>query len=171
MTHHINKAKFQFPYIALGILFFIVVGWFSPYTYYEHIDKTVYYRIHSVQIEKKEYGFCEPLILRVQRTSLIDTTGEVTINLYKKNDGGIIYDHTQFQSPISKGEKDFEEGTLTTPCKSIPEGEYFYEGIIRYKVDRVTKTEVFHTESFLIKGEKNEAGESARLRDIKGFKI
>lgn len=150
MIIHLQRIKHNFFYIVLFATIAILGGWIPPYIYYKYINKTQYFTYDSVTTDKTEYKACDPITLHVKRKALIETRGRLSVTLYKRNDGGIAYQHTQLDVPITSGPREFDDATFAIPCEGIIPGEYWYRGVLIYHVDRVEQSVNFDTNYFKV---------------------
>lgn len=148
--------------IIFGALF-AIMGFLIPYTYYNYFDNTHYYKILSpVEVEQKEYHFCEKIDAHINRESLIDGHGNSIINLtlIREDESGRKEDRIKSTSRQISIKKGF--GVVIThwslPCdldnKSVETGKYYYNGVVEYEVRGIKKYEPFETEVFEIYADK-----------------
>lgn len=138
-------------------MFFAVMGWFLPRIYLQYFDKTEYYKVKSpAQIVQKIYKPCDTVPVTIRRTVLIDLRAHSTINLILKSDDGkikygqgsreLIITKTNGEEPITAlwKIKDEEGG-----C-NIPNGIYYYDALVEYQIQGITKQTFFTTDTFVV---------------------
>jgi hypothetical protein len=150
MSKHFITIKTQFWKMLFFALFFASLGWLLPYSYYKYIDKRVYFTYYSVETTQTNYKLCDKIDIHVHRHSELDTTGTITLQLLEKDDHKIVHQHVSFNAPITSGPKEFDDSTIILPCDDLKPGTYYYEGSLKYHVDRVSKVAVFTTNYFNI---------------------
>jgi len=131
---------------------FSVMGYFIPKTYLTYFDKTDYYKIYSpVAVDQRTPHYpCDSVTVSFTKESLIDGKGSVNLalNLYKvdksNNKNRVAYQERDI--PLTIG-----EAVITTQwdlsCDRIP-GEYFFEGVLNYKLNGIEKYHSFYSEKF-----------------------
>ncbi|GEM_PF-3574028 len=150
MKKLINELKDSLQTMILFALAFIVVGQCIPEVYFRYIDKTDYYQIElPIQVDRAVYQPCQTVNLKVHRNSLVDVdaTAIVELTLLEEDKKTEIETKT-FNLVLNKGEEVINF-PIVLPCK-IPIGKYYYNGILKYKVQNVTKTKNFYTSKFYV---------------------
>ena len=147
------------PHVILFGALFSFMGYVIPYSYYNFFDNTHYYKILSpVEVEQKEYHFCDSINAYINRESLVDGHGNSIINLtlIREDETGLKKDRIESvsrQISIEKG-----NGVVIThwklPCEVdnnlVATGKYYYDGVVQYEVRGIKKYEPFTTEVFEI---------------------
>lgn len=154
--HHIVKDNLieRLFFATLFGAVFSVMGFYIPRTYLTYFDKTDYYKIYSpvaVDQNNKHYP-CEPIEVFFTKESLIDGKGSVNIalNLYQTNRDNLKkrVGYQERNIPLTKGEEVITT-TWDVDCNRKA-GEYYFEGVLTYQLNGLTKTHSFYSEKFNI---------------------
>jgi len=136
--------------VLLFAFLFVGLGKLVPDVYFQFFDKTIYYSIKNpVPVDRPVYTSCDTVVLKFERSAAINTSAKATIELVLTN--------TDSETEVQRFTKDLvlEPGTKTIysnywlPC-DIPEGSYYYNGIVEFDVGSYKKETNFVTDRFIV---------------------
>lgn len=155
MTKHLetltNRIRDQLVHMALFAVMFASLGYFIPRIYFQYFDHTEYYKVVSpIAIHGGPFKQCATIPITIHRVALVDLYGKSVINLFLIKESGKEKLHEgSREMVITKGEAD-----VTTywqlPC-DIPNGTYYYDGVVNYSINGVFRQTFFSTETFVVK--------------------
>lgn len=154
-----KKSKFEIVARAiwsmlLGATMFTVLGWGIPEIYYRYIDQTVYYQIHSpIEVEDhKIYHPCEAVTFDVTTKSVVGTMGKLLVELDLVESGSEkLIQSQQYDVYLENTDGDISQwkSEQLLPC-NLKDGQYYWKGLIRYKVRGIEKTAEYTTETIQV---------------------
>jgi hypothetical protein len=147
-----NKHIITFIYVALGATFFTLVGTILPKAYLQYIDKTEYVRfVDNISLDRKLYAPCDEMKALLKLDSRVASPITTQFRLKRIQDGiiTIVFERksTSFVRPTNGIET--IAATYKVPCE-LPNGTYFFTGIITYDVEGIEKNYSFTTEQFRV---------------------
>jgi len=146
-----------FWHMILSAMLFVLVGYYLPKIYFEYFDKTDYYSVSvPIEVNKNLYGPCEKVIWTMHRKALIDIDAMATTELILMRGNEEVY-RNQIPLALEKGEYDVTT-FQTLPCV-LEDGEYFYRGIVSYRLNSSLKRFSYYTNPFRV-----EASASAEMK-------
>jgi len=128
---------------------FAVLGFIIPRIYFATFDKTTYYFIKSpISVDDKLYKPCESVVVHLYRESLVDTTavGVKELVLVKRNEE-VVREKNDLAITIGKENIDVK---WPLPC-TLEDGEYYFRGVVTYRVNELEKSTKFSTVNFEVK--------------------
>lgn len=149
MTRAVQHAKNNVLFILGCALVFAFLGQAIPNIYFRYIDKTVYYEIKSpVEVEKSEYKPGETVVVEFNRNSLICTeaTSVVDLVLYENN-----REVTHYKRDIALDIGKQKVQAIFDLPQNLTPGNYFFRGVVSFRVRDVPKTASFYTDTFDVK--------------------
>lgn len=149
----INKAPLNRLFnVLLFAALFSVVGHFLPQIYFRYFDKTDYYKIYSpVAINQSiVYKPCGTVEVSFTKESLIQTNGtvDIALNLIKADGMKKRVGYQVKEIPLTLGE-DVIITSWNIDCSAVA-GEYYFEGVLTYRVNGLEKGHGFFSEKFKI---------------------
>lgn len=150
---HYRKDAYHRVIMALlfGILF-TGAGWVVPRVYFQYIDTKDYYVLDNpILVDSETYTACGEVKMIVHRVSYFNGVARKVEELVRINGGNVVESKNVSDFHVGMGEETLIVGH-DIPCDT-PSGKYVILGAIEYRVNGVTKTDAFATESFEIVAE------------------
>jgi hypothetical protein len=135
---------------------FILVGYYLPKIYFDYFDMTDYYSVSvPIKVNKNLYTPCEKVTWTMRRKALVDIDAMATTELILMKGNEEVY-RNQTSLVLEKGEYDVTTSQVL-PCLLI-NGDYFYRGIVSYRINSTLKRFSYYTDPFRV-----EASASAKM--------
>jgi hypothetical protein len=144
----VKNIKNAFWYIVVSSTMFILVGYYLPKIYFDYFDMTDYYSVSvPIEVDKNLYTPCEKVVWTMHRKALVDIDAMATTELILMKGNEEVY-RNQVPLVLEKGEYNVKT-SQTLPCV-LTSGDYFYRGIVSYRINGSLKRFSYFTNPFIV---------------------
>lgn len=147
-----NKHTGRFFYALIFASLFTAIGQMLPKIYFQYFDKTEYVSFaEPISFDRKLYAPCQDItaLIRLRSSVSSSTVTRYRLKLVEVSSFRVVFGGEK-QGFIRKIQG--VEPLVTTfklPC-NLSTGNYFFTGVIMYRINGVEKTYNFSTEQFRV---------------------